>query len=75
MRIELKGLYKPIETRPTEEFPAFAILIRRNNADKTHLLGALKEGLAEIPVIGVDEITPYDMDSFRPPEARQADRR
>ena len=74
MRIDLKHAYKSIETLTTDDLPDFAIFIGRNGAGKTQLLGALKEGQAVIPGIGVDEIEMYDMDSFRPPNATQADR-
>ena len=74
MRIELKQLYKSIATLTTEELSDFAILIGRNGTGKTQLLGALKEGLAVVPGIGVDEIELYDMVSFRPPNAGGANR-
>ena len=74
MRIELKQPYKSIATLTTEELPDFAVLIGRNGAGKTQLLGVLKEGLAAIPGIGVDEIESYDMVSFRPPNAGGANR-
>ena len=73
MRIDLNHPYKSIAALTTEELPDFAILIGRNGAGKTQLLGALKEGLAVAPNIGVDEIELYDMDSFRPPNANRAD--
>ena len=75
MKIELKQPYKCIEILTTEELPDFAILIGRNGAGKTQLFGALKEGLAQIPGIGVDEIELYDMVSFRSPNAGAANRR
>ena len=74
MRIELRQPYKSIATLETEELPDFAILIGRNGAGKTQLLGALKEGLAAIPGIGVDEIELYDMVSFHTPNAGGANR-
>ena len=74
MKIELKQPYKSISTLTTEELPDFAILIGRNGVGKTQLLGALKEGQAVIPAIGVGEIELYDMDSFRPPNTNVADR-
>ena len=67
MRIELRQPYKSIATLETEDLPDFAVLIGRNGAGKTQLLGALKEGLAAILGIGVDEIESYDMVSFGPP--------
>ena len=69
MKIELKRPYKSIETLTTEELPDFAILIGRNGAGKTQLLGALKERQAVIPSIGSEEIESYDMVSFHPPES------
>ena len=75
MRIELGQPYKSIATLTTiEELPDFAILIGRNGAGKTQLLGALKDGLAVIPGISVDEIESYDMVSFHPPNTSRADR-
>ena len=74
MKIELKQPYKSISTLTTEELPDFAILIGRNGVGKTQLLGALKEGQAVIPAIGVGEMELYDMDSFRPPNTNEADR-
>ena len=74
MRIELNQPYKSISTLTTEELPDFAILIGRNGAGKTQLLGALKERQAVIPGIGTDEIESYDMVSFHPPNASRADR-
>ena len=74
MRIELNRPYMSIATLTTEDLPDFAVLIGRNGAGKTQLLGALKEGQAQIPGIGVNEIELYDMNSFRPPNASHADR-
>ena len=74
MRIELNQPYKSISTLTTEELPDFAILIGRNGAGKTQLLGALKERQAVIPGIGTDEIESYDMVSFHPPNASRTDR-
>ena len=74
MRIELKQSYKSIETLATDELPDFAILMGRNGAGKTQLLDSLKEGLAVIPGIGLDEIELYNMDSFRSPNAGAANR-
>ena len=74
MKIELKQPYKSISTLIIEDLPDFAILIGRNGVGKTQLLGALKEGQAVIPTIGVSEIELYDMDSFRPPNTDAADR-
>ena len=75
MKIELNRPYKSFRTLTiTEELPDFAILIGRNGAGKTQLLGALKEGLAVIPGIGRDEIESYDMVSFHPPNTSRADR-
>ena len=74
MRIELRQRYKSIEVLETEELPDFAILIGRNGAGKTQLLGALKEGAAKIADIGVDEIELYDMANFRTPNAGGANR-
>ena len=69
MRIEFKQQYKSILTLTTEELPNFAVLIGRNGAGKTQLLSALKEGLAVIPGIRVDDIELYDMVSFHTPNA------
>ena len=74
MKINLRQPYKSIVTLTTEELPDFAILIGRNGAGKTQLLGALKDGLAAIPGVGVDEIESYDMVSFHPPNTNRADR-
>ena len=74
MKIELKQPYKSISTLTTEELPDFAVLIGRNGVGKTQLLGALKEGQAVIPAIGVGKIELYDMDSFHPPNTNDADR-
>ena len=74
MKIELKQPYRSISTLIIEDLPDFAILIGRNGVGKTQLLGALKEGQAVIPTIGVSEIELYDMDSFRPPNTDVADR-
>ena len=74
MKIELMQPYKSITTLITEELPDFTILIGRNGVGKTQLLGALKEGQAVIPAIGVGEMELYDMDSFRPPNTKEADR-
>ena len=74
MNIKLNNPYKSIAALETEDLPDLAILIGRNGAGKTQLLGALKEGQAVIPGIGVDEIELYDMVSFHPPNASRADR-
>ena len=74
MNIKLNNPYKSIAALETEDLPDFAILIGRNGAGKTQLLGALKEGQAVIPGIGVDEIELYDMVSSHPPNASRADR-
>ena len=74
MKIELRQPYKSIIDLDTEELPDFAILIGRNGAGKTQLLGALKDGLAVIPGIGVDEIESYDMVSFHSPNTSRAER-
>ena len=74
LRIELSQPYKSIAALTTEDLPDFAILIGRNGAGKTQLLEALKEGRAAIPCIGADEIERYDMGSFRPPNANEANR-
>ena len=74
MRIELRQQYKSIAHLTTEELLDFAIIIGRNGAGKTQLLGALKDGVAVIPGIGVDEIESYDMVSFHPPNTNRADR-
>ena len=74
MRINLLGSYKSIAHLKTEELPDFVVLIGRNGAGKTQLLGALKEGIAEIPGIGVDEIESYDMVSFSTPNTNGANR-
>ena len=74
MKIELKRPYKSIETLTTEELPDFAILIGRNGAGKTQLLGALKERQAVIPSIGTEEIELYDMVSFHPSNATSTPR-
>lgn len=74
MMIELRQQYKSISTLTTEELPDFAILIGRNGAGKTQLLGALKQGMAAIPDIAMEEVEMYDMVSFHPPNASDADR-
>ena len=74
MRIELKQPYKSIETLTTEDFAYFAVLVGRNGAGKSQLLGALREGRAVLPGIGVDDIELYDMLSFRPPQGEGANR-
>ena len=74
MKIELRQQYKSIATLETEDLPDFAILIGRNGAGKTQLLGALKDGLAVIPGIDVHKIESYDMVSFHPPNTSRADR-
>ena len=74
MRIELKQSYKSIETLATDELPDFAVLIGRNGAGKTQLFDSVKQGLAVIPSIGVDEIELYNMGSFRPANAGAANR-
>lgn len=74
MRIELRQPYKSIATLITEELPDFAVLIGCNGVGKTQLLRALKEGLAVIPDIDAREIELYDMGSFRPPNASEANR-
>ena len=74
MKIELNRPYKSIATlTTTEELPDFVILIGRNGAGKTQLLGALSEGAAVIPGIGMDEIESYDMVSFHPRNTGRAD--
>ena len=74
MRIELKQQYTSIGSLTTEELPDLAILIGRNGAGKTQLLGALAQGHAAIPGIHAEEIERYDMASFRPPNAGAANR-
>ena len=74
MQIALKEPYKSITTLTTEGLPDFAVLIGRNGAGKTQLLDALKQGSAEIPGIGVNEIEMYNMASFRPPNTGSAGR-
>jgi len=74
VRIELNSPYKSIGHLTTEDLPDFAVLIGRNGAGKTQLLGALNEGLAEIPGIDADEVELYDMHSFRPPNTSRTNR-
>lgn len=74
MRIDFSGQYKSIGTLTTEELPAFTVLIGRNGAGKTQVLEALKEGSAVMPGIALDEIELFDMVSFRPPNANEANR-
>ena len=74
MRIDLRSAYKSITALTTGELPDFAVLIGRNGAGKTQLLDALKEGMAVISDIGVDEIELYDMVSFRSPNSGAANR-
>ena len=74
MKIELNQPYKSIESLVTEELPDFAVLIGRNGAGKSQLLSGLKEGAARIPGVSLDEIELFDMVSFRPPNANQANR-
>lgn len=74
MRIELTSPYKSIATLTTEELPDVAILIGRNGAVKTQILDALKQGMAVIPGIGVNQIDLHDMVSFCPPNANHANR-
>ena len=72
MRIELQKPYKSIASLTTEELPGLAVLIGRNGAGKTQLLEAIKDGLAKISGIGVNEIELYDMMSFRMPNTSPA---
>ena len=74
MKIVLRQPYKSLSNLTTEDLPDFCIFIGRNGAGKTQLLGALREGLAVIPGIGVNEIESYDMVSFHPPNTSRADR-
>ncbi len=74
MRIELTAPHKSIAALTTEDLPDFAVLIGRNGAGKTQILDALKQGTAQVPGIGVDEIELYNMVSFRPPNAGAANR-
>ena len=74
MRIELNSPYKSIGHLTTEDLPDFAVLIGRNGAGKTQLLGALSEGTAGIPGINADEVELYDMYSFRPPNTSLTNR-
>ena len=74
MKIELKQQYKSITSLETVDLPDFAILIGRNGAGKTQLLNALMEGSATIRGINVNEIELHDMNSFRAPNASEANR-
>ncbi len=74
MRIELNTPYKSIGHLTTEDLPDFAVLIGRNGAGKTQLLGALSAGLAKIPGTNADEVELYDMHSFRPPNTSLTNR-
>ena len=74
MRIDLGKRYKSISNLSTDELPNFAVLIGRNGAGKTQLLEALEQGSAVISGISNGEIERYDLDSFRPPNGRPADR-
>ena len=74
MKIELSQPHMSIATLTTEELPDVAILIGRNGAGKTQLLDALKQGMAVIPGIGVNQIEIHDMVSFRPANANHANR-
>ena len=74
MKIELNCPYKSITTLKTDDLPDFAVLIGRNGAGKTQLLDALKQGVAKIQNIGVNEIELHDMTSFIPPNSLRAGR-
>ena len=74
MRIDLRRPYKSIWSLTAEELPDFVILIGRNGAGKSQLLEALEQRVAVIPNISVAEIEKYDMGSFYPPNAGEANR-
>ena len=74
LQIQLNRQFKSIATLVTADIPEFAVLIGRNGAGKTQLLGALKGGSAVIPDIGAGAIQMYDIDSFRPANTKSANR-